>query len=239
MSPADPGPPLFSFSGFGTLGEVHSNDDRADFTSSLFKPTGAGYTHSWSADVDSLIAGQVTATFSPKFSAVLQVISEQSYNNTYTPQVEWANIKYQFTPDFSIRAGRTVLPCFFLSDTRNVGYTYAWVRPPVEVYHLLPVATSDGLDVSYRSHLGELADTIQLNAGGDTTHLTDNGGDSLQNASCCAKKSVNRRPSPSPSKLNTAHVSFHSSSVTSSNLRSAVIDFSCVIAPSRLRLVGA
>jgi len=178
MSPADPGAPLFSFSGFGTLGEVHSNDDRADFTSSLFKPTGAGYTHSWSADVDSLIAGQVAATFSPKFSAVLQVISEQSYNNTYTPQVEWANIKYQFTPDFSIRAGRTVLPCFFLSETRNVGYTYTWVRPPVEVYHLLPVATNDGLDVSYRSHRGDLANTLQLNAGGDTTHLTDNGGDS-------------------------------------------------------------
>jgi hypothetical protein len=176
MNPADRGAPLFSFSGFGTLGGVHSSDDRADFTNSMFKPNGAGYTHSWSNDVDTLIAGQVAATFTPKLSAVLQVISEQSYNNTYTPQVEWANINYQFTPDLSVRAGRTVLPCFFLSENRNVGYTYTWVRPPVEVYHLVPVTTNDGVDVSYRSHLGDLANTMQANAGADTAHLADNAG---------------------------------------------------------------
>ena len=92
--------PLFSFSGFGTLGVVHSSEDQADFTSSIFKPDGAGYSHAWSADVDSLIGGQVTASFTPKLSAVLQVIAEQNYDDTYQPHVEWANIQYQFTPEF-------------------------------------------------------------------------------------------------------------------------------------------
>jgi len=168
--------PLLLFSGFGTLGAVHSNNDRADFTGGFFQPNGAGYTHSWSTDVDSLIAGQVAATFTPELSAVVQAISRQGYNNTYAPQVEWANIKYKITPDLSIRAGRTLLPTFFLSDTQNIGYTYAWVRPPVEVYRLLPVDTNDGLDVSYRLNVADLANTIQANYGYKSTNLTNNGG---------------------------------------------------------------
>ena len=39
---------------------------------------GAGYTHRWSADVDSLIGAQLTATFSPQICAVVQLVSEQS-----------------------------------------------------------------------------------------------------------------------------------------------------------------
>ena len=56
---------MFSLSGFGTLGVVHSSADRADFTASIFKPYGAGHTRAWSADVDSLIAAQATARFTP------------------------------------------------------------------------------------------------------------------------------------------------------------------------------
>lgn len=168
--------PMFSFSGFGTVGVAHSSEDQADFTSSLFKPNGTGHTRAWSADVDSLIAAQVTANFTPRLSAILQVISEQNYDNTYRPHVEWANIRYLFTPDFSVRAGRIVLPTFLFSDTRKVGYTYPWVRPPLEVYDLLSVSNSDGLDLSYRLHLGELVNTVQANVGEKAIKLVNNGG---------------------------------------------------------------
>lgn len=62
--------PVFSFNGYGTLGVVHSSERRADFTSSTVKPNGAGFTRQWSADVDSLIAGQITANFTPRLSQV-------------------------------------------------------------------------------------------------------------------------------------------------------------------------
>jgi hypothetical protein len=150
---------LFSFSAFGTLGEVHSSQDKADFTSSIFQPNGAGYTHRWSAAVDSLIGAQLTANIVPKLSAVLQVIAEQNYDGTYRPHVEWANIKYQFTPDLSVRIGRVELPTFLFSDTRKVGYTYPWVRPPIEVYSLLPITASDGVSVSYRVNFSDLTNT--------------------------------------------------------------------------------
>jgi hypothetical protein len=166
---SESGPPMFLFSGFGTVGVVHSSEDRADFVSGGFLPSGAGYTHPWSAAVDSLIGGQVVANFTPQFSAMLQVISQQNYDNSYTPHVEWANIKYQFTPDMSVRVGRIVLPSFLVSDTRNIGYANPWVRPPVEVYSLVPIDTNDGVDASYRLHLGQLVQTFAGTYGGTTS----------------------------------------------------------------------
>ncbi|HUW76662.1 MAG TPA: hypothetical protein VMV70_08255 [Gallionella sp.] len=169
--------PIFSFSGFGTLGVVHSSENQADFTSSILKPNGAGYSHALSPDVDSLIGGQVTANFTPKLSAVLQVIAEQNYNNSYRPHVQWANIQYQLTPEFSVRAGRTVLPTFLLSDTRKVAYTYPWVRPPLEVYRLAPITASDGIDASYQIHVGDITNNLQVHVGKSDNQLPNNAGD--------------------------------------------------------------
>ncbi len=151
---------MVSLSGFGTLGLVHSSEDRADFTANLLQPNGAGYTHSWSSDVDSRLGAQLTAHFTPQLSAMLQVISEQRYDDTYMPHVEWANITYQPTPEFSMRFGRIVLPTFLLSDSRKVGYANPWVRPPVEVYGLSPVFNSDGADASYKMNLGSVVNTL-------------------------------------------------------------------------------
>lgn len=161
----DVGTPMFSFSGYGTLGAVRSSEDKADFIAGNFKPNGAGYTHRWSTSVDSLIAGQVIVKITRNISAVVQAVSEQNYDNSYRPHVEWANIKYQVTPDFSIRAGRIVLPGFLVSENRKVGYSTPWVRPPIEVYNLTPLSNSDGVDASYRMHLGELTNTVQGNYG--------------------------------------------------------------------------
>lgn len=155
------GATVFSLNGFGTLGLTHSSEKQADFTSGFFKPSGAGHTRNWSADVDSRAGLQLTASVTPRLSAILQVIAEQNYDNRYRPHVEWANIRYQITPDFSIRAGRIVLPTFLVSDYRKVGYANPWVRPPIEYYGLMPVTSSDGVDATYRTHVGELTGTAQ------------------------------------------------------------------------------
>jgi len=157
---ADSAPSMFSFSGFGTLGVVHSSEDRADFTSSLLQPKGAGYSREWSPQVDSRIGAQVTAALTPQLSAIVQVVSEQNYDDTFAPHVEWANIKYQFTADTSVRLGRILVPVFMDSDTRKVGYSSPRVRPPVEIYDLMPLTSSDGVDGSYRMHLGDVVNTV-------------------------------------------------------------------------------
>lgn len=177
---ADPGSgtdtQMFLFSGFGTLGVVHSSEALADFTSSVFQPGGAGYPDSWSAAVDSLIGAQLTVNINPKLSAIVQIVAQQNYDNTYTPHIEWANVKYLFTPDFSIRIGRIVTPTFLASGSVNVGYITPWVRPPPEVYQLLPIENSDGADISYRLHIGAVTDTLQLNYGRNNSELPYNRG---------------------------------------------------------------
>jgi hypothetical protein len=159
-----PGASMFSFSGFGTLGAVHSNEHHADF-SDVLKPNGAGYSHEWSTDVDSRIAGQINARFTSQLSAMVQVIAEQLADNTYKPHVEWANLKYQPTPQISFRAGRIVLPAFLISDSRKVGYSYPWVRPPGETYTLSPVNNSDGVDASYRLLIGGIVNSVSASYG--------------------------------------------------------------------------
>lgn len=162
---------VFTVGGFGTVGAVRSSEGDADFTTNISKATGAGYTNEWSAGVDSLLGLQVSGTFSNRLSAVLQVISEQNYDNTYTPHVEWANIKFQLTPEASLRVGRIVLPIFLLSDSRKVQYSNPWVRPPVEFYTLVPVTNSDGLDASYRLHCGRFTHNFQGTYGTSKPHF--------------------------------------------------------------------
>jgi hypothetical protein len=121
-SSAAASPGMFTLSGFGTLGMTHSSLDSADFTSTAFEPNGSGHSRAYDFADDTKLGVQLIGRFTDKLSAVVQVVSEQRYDNTFTPQIEWANLKYAFTPDFSVRIGRIELPTFLNSDYRNVGY---------------------------------------------------------------------------------------------------------------------
>lgn len=157
--------PSFSFSGYGTLGVATSSDRRADYLVDAFKPDGPGFTHRVSADVDSRVGGQVTAAFTPGLSGVVQVLVQQTEDDRYTPRVEWANLRYQLAEDLAIRAGRVVLPIFMVTDSRRVGYANPWVRPPVEVYSLVPVTSNDGADAFWRINRGGVSNTLQATVG--------------------------------------------------------------------------
>lgn len=151
----------YSFNAFGTAGLVHSSDDQADFVTNLKQPAGAGFTHAWSVTPDSKVGAQVTGTLWDRLSAVVQVVSQYQSDGSYKPDVEWANIKFQITPDADIRAGRIALPTFMYSDTVNVGYALPYARIPSEIYLQLPVTNSDGFDGSYRFHIGGTTTTVQ------------------------------------------------------------------------------
>jgi hypothetical protein len=153
---------MFSFYGFGTLGVVHTDEHYADFVGNAFQPNGAGYTRAWAPGVDSKLGLQVNAQVTSQLMAVVQVISQLRYNGSWTPEIEWANLKYQFTPELSVRAGRFVAMPFLLSDTRLVAYTYTWIRPPLELYGMLPVTNMDGVDVNYRLHSGSVSHSLSV-----------------------------------------------------------------------------
>lgn len=162
---AESGMPSVSFSGFGSIGAVHSSERQADYTSSVLRPNGAGASRDWSFDPDTRIGLQMTADMTPSLSAVLQVISEQRHDNSYYPTVEWANLHYRVSPDFSVRIGRIALPTFLAADYRKVGYATPWVRPPENVYGLVPITNSDGIDATYRVKAGDWRHTLQASYG--------------------------------------------------------------------------
>jgi len=157
--------PNLLFNGFGTVGVIHSDEDQADFVPNIFASDGAGHTRDWSFEVDSRLGLQLTTNLTPRLSGVVQVVAEQRHDDSYSPLVEWANFKFDITPDWSVRAGRIVLPIFMVSEYRKVGYAIPWVRPPVEVYRLVPVGSNDGIDVTYRTHFGEATNTLSGNYG--------------------------------------------------------------------------
>ena len=163
--------PSWHFSGFGTLGVTHADTTQADFTSTILKPEGAGYTRSWSPHVDSRLGAQASVNFNKQWSAVVQVTTEQRLDGSYRPQVEWANIKYQITPDLSVRAGRIALPMYLAADYRKIGYAYTFVRMPAEVYNAVPVTHSDGIDLNYRWQAMGIKHRTQLSFGRNDTRL--------------------------------------------------------------------
>lgn len=154
--------PIFKFGGFGTLGISYSSMGLGDYVLDNTIPKGPGLNSSWSANNDSRIGVQATASFTPKVSAVFQLISEYQADGNYHPKIEWANVKYAFTPDAYLRVGRIALPTFMNSDSRKVGYSYPWIHPPVELYRALSITNSDGMDASYRFQIGEAGNSVKV-----------------------------------------------------------------------------
>lgn len=162
---------MFSFRGFGTLGVVHSSEENADFVGGLFQPDGAGYTREWNMRSDTRLAGQLSAEVNDKWSAVVQALTQYQHDGTFKPQVEWANVKFQATPELSVRAGRIALPNFMASESRFIGYANTWVRQPQEMYFAASITSNDGVDATYSFQTGAVTDTVRAFYGSSEVDL--------------------------------------------------------------------
>jgi len=153
------------FSGFGTLGAVYSDYGLADFTGEYLQPRGAGFTRRWSPTPDSDLGGQADLRIVDGLTGVVQIIARDNNEGNFRPRIEWANIKYAFTPDLAVRVGRTLLPTYERSDSQNVGYALPWVRIPNEIRFSNSATHSDGVDVLYRIKTGAVTQDLQVQFG--------------------------------------------------------------------------
>jgi hypothetical protein len=135
-----------TLSGFGTVGVVSSDNDKAEFVRDG-APEGAGKKESWK--VDSKLGLQANITANDWLSGTLQVLAEQRYEPGIKADLEWAFVKVKPMDGLSIRLGRTSPSVFMISDTRNVGYANTPVRMPNEVYSLAMLKRLSGGDVAY------------------------------------------------------------------------------------------
>ncbi|AMC34526.1 hypothetical protein VN23_07885 [Janthinobacterium sp. B9-8] len=146
---------LFSLSGFATLGAVYNSTDQGDFLRDLSQRGGVGYTRRLDFGVDSLLGLQLDARINPALSASAQLISHRRYDNSFTPELNWAFIKYEPSETLQLRTGRLGFDVYMQADSRSVGYSYLPVRPPVDYYGGLPIAYLDGGDLVLKYPIGE------------------------------------------------------------------------------------
>ncbi|MDO8272307.1 MAG: hypothetical protein Q7U82_10375 [Gammaproteobacteria bacterium] len=147
---AQPDDSLWSFNGYGTLGAAHSSEHRADYIPNPVNSEGPGRSYRWDPLLDSRAAVQASVKPSDRLFGVVQVVVEKRFDGKFKPKVEWANLQYSLSPSFSVRAGRIALGTFMASDYRKVGYSLPWLRPPAELYQLVSITNSDGVDFTYR-----------------------------------------------------------------------------------------
>lgn len=146
------GSPGISLKGFGTLGIARSSSDSPQFVRDLSQPD--GLTRDWSGKLDSLLGLQANFQLSEQTEGVVQAVSRYHYDGSYTPEVTWAFLRHDVSPELSLRAGRLGTEFYMLADSRLVGYANLTVRPPSDYYGSLVFSYIDGMDVSGTTPIG-------------------------------------------------------------------------------------
>jgi hypothetical protein len=154
--------PAWSVKGFGTLSAVSSSERHADFVTNRYQGEGAGGTRHVSIKPDSRFGVQFDAHLAERLDGVVQVVAQQQSNGVISPKVEWANLRYKLTPDWTVRAGRMALPVLMVSDYRLVGFSNLMVRPPLEAYAIIPNTSIDGFDTTWRTSIGPASNSLQF-----------------------------------------------------------------------------
>lgn len=143
----------YSISGFGTLGFARSNES---FTYHRFIDSSGTFKR------DSVAGLQVDAKFTDYLGATVQVVGEPASSNDarYQANVAWAFLSWRPTNDWLFRVGKQRIPLYLYSQTYNVGVTYDFVRPPIEMYSITP--NNDIVGASFSKSWSEGTDEIVL-----------------------------------------------------------------------------
>lgn len=137
----------WTFTGFGTLGYAQTNKYsdlvlKRNITQRSQKVEDNGWL------LDSRLGLQASRELNTNWDFVGQMVIQEKVDNTLENSIEMGFVRYQFNHNLSVRLGRMVLDTFLLSDYRDVGYSYHWVRPPAEFYGWIPFSHFDGIKTS-------------------------------------------------------------------------------------------
>lgn len=143
----------WSIKGFGTLGAAGTDTDQLKFRRDTSQSNGV--TRSGGIDVDSRLGLQLDADLSSSLHTTVQWVARSHDGDFFEQNLDWAFLRWRFRPDLDVRLGRVGFDVFMLSDYRNVGYVYPWIRPPHEFYAGLPPYHFDGADVAQRFAVGD------------------------------------------------------------------------------------
>lgn len=155
----DVGDVNMSLHGFGSLGWTQSdNHDLGYITSGILSPY-SGVDSSGTFDSDTGFGLQARVAYDI-FSITAQVVSRGEQH--YDPKFEWLYGAVELFDGLTVRGGRLRLPVYMLSESLEVGYSYNWIRPPVEVYNQVPITNYDGGDITYTNTVFDWDLSLQM-----------------------------------------------------------------------------
>lgn len=120
---------------------------------------------------DNLIGLQFTAPVSDKVDMTL-VLQANGGASNYNVEAQWGYATYKFNDELSLRIGKYKGSFYMVSDYKDVGYAYPWVRPPLEVYSTNPIDALNGLDLVYQTNVGNMTLLTELYVGSGTHTAT-------------------------------------------------------------------
>lgn len=152
-------------SGFGTLG--YAQDNRQDLATSrdISQKPKEGYKSGPSWLMDTRLGMQLEYRLNPSAELVGQAVMSDRVDAGLNSSIEMAYLGLKPSAQLGVRVGRVGYDAFLMSDHRNVGYAYSWVRPPSEFYGWIPIFSVDGLDTTYRIDTGDAFWSVKAQAG--------------------------------------------------------------------------
>jgi hypothetical protein len=153
--------------GFGTAGVAYVDAPEGwAFTRNLNQ---ANNDNSFRSDIDSRLGVQINYRSGERFELVGQVVASHLDEDAIAgDSLELAFVAFRPNASWTLRVGRVNLDAFALSDHRDVGFTYDFVRPPVEFYSRMPTSL-DGADLSRAWMVADTQWRAKIFAGGSTS----------------------------------------------------------------------
>lgn len=153
-----------TFQGFASfVGGALVNEDDTSYL---------GYENRIEFDKNSLYALQASSDMGEGLTVTGQLIARGTEN--YKPEFEWLYVSKNLTPTLNAKMGRIRTPFYMFSEYLEVGYTYHWIRPPIELY-ASQVTNMDGVSFLYNLPLGGIDSQWMLSLGNRESFSDDPG----------------------------------------------------------------
>ncbi|NNF96789.1 MAG: hypothetical protein HKM94_07690, partial [Halobacteria archaeon] len=152
-------------SGYLTFATTYADSDN---TNDVSYYNALANTDHWDFDTRNNHVGvQIYSALTDKVSVTVALTAEGGQSG-YSVEPEWAYGTYQFNDDWGLRMGRFKGPFYMVSDYRDVGYAYPWVRPPEEVYSTNPIKSINGLDLIFQKTHQDVNYLVEIYGGSGT-----------------------------------------------------------------------
>jgi hypothetical protein len=170
---AENSPSSWSFKGFGTLAASGTDTNKLGFYRD--KSQTQDVSGAWGLTSDSRLGLQVDWKATDSLQATVQWVARDHAGNFFEQNLDWAFLRWSVQRDLDIRVGRLGTDSFMLSDYRNVGYAYPWMRPPHEFYANIPYYHFDGADITKKFSVGDGYLSVKVYGGYTVNQLPDEG----------------------------------------------------------------